>query len=491
MRRPPGAARPWPGWVLALGLAACGPGAPPPPPLERLEHPPALEEDGLEPAARALVLRRAAEVEAAPGRAEPWLALGSALHAHGRFQDARACYAQVVLRDPGNARAWYLRAVVEDELGAVDAAVGAFQEAVRLAPDAVPARWRLGNLWLGLGELGRARSAFEAALSRAPHDAAAVVGRARVLLQQEDFTAAASALQEHLRRLPVDGNARYLLALAYQRLGRSEDAAALLAGGAGGEPLRQDPWLQEVLALRQGDRAEFLRAVEELDHGDPDRARAQLEELHARRPEDTLVLLALQRALRRSGELERAIELLLEARRIDPLDDIVHVHLAGACREAAHRAGTPPDRTWLERALESATQACELSPTFAEAQAMRGDVLEDLGRPAEAAAAHRTAAELAPDVALWQEKAGVSLCRAGRWAEAVPVLRRLDALRPNDPRGLLTLAAALANSGQLEEARAPLAAARRLAPDDPAVRKASEDLERSLARVPPTGAAAR
>jgi tetratricopeptide (TPR) repeat protein len=253
--------------------------------------------------------------------------------------------------------------------------------------------------------------------------------------------------------------------------------------------VRRDPWRDELLARRQGHRAEFLRSLELLERGATADAIRELEALRARRPGDVLVLLSLHRAYRIAGDLEHALALLLEARRADPLRDVVHLHLAGAYRERAHRSGGAPERASLESALASSVTACELAPTHAAAHGMRGDVLAELGRGAEALEAWVRAAELGRGDPMWQEKAGLALCQAGRWAEAVPKLRQLDSLRPRSARTLLQLAAALANSGQIEEARAPLAEARALAPDDPMVRKAYDDLERTRAGM--AGSAAR
>lgn len=329
------------------------------------------------------------------------------------------------------------------------------------------------------GRLEEAERAFRRALERAPGDGAAIVGLARVHLERGEPQAAARLLEQRLTRAPEDRHALYLLGTAYRELGREQEAERALAGGAGAEPAWRDPWREELLALRQGDRAEFLRASERLERGDAAGALPVLEALRARDPRDVLVLLALHRACRMTGDLERALTLLVEARDLEPQSEVVHLHLAGAYRARAQRDTAPPERAWLERALASSERAIELAPTYAAAHGMRGDVQADLGRPEDALAAWMRAAELDRGSALWQEKAGLALCRAGRWGEAVPFLRRLEALQPRAPRTLLALAAALANSGQLVEAQATLERARSIAPEDAAVRKALEDLARS------------
>jgi tetratricopeptide (TPR) repeat protein len=463
--------------ALSVASGACGSGDPDPvlPATARADAPP-LALDGLDPDAAELVRRAAAELDEDVESPERWTQLGLALHAHDRLDAARACYEQRLLRDAEDARTWYWLALAEDELGRIDLALEHLEQCLRRAPDYPPVHWRRGFLLLGRGEIEHAAKAFQAALDIAPHDAATVVGMARVEIQQGAHAAAAARLEAHLRRLPRDANARYLLGTTYRTLGRTQEAERLLAGSSGAEPLRVDPWRDEMRTQRLGYRTDFLRAVERLGRGEVAAAIALLEELRARQPEDTLVLVNLHRARRLNGELDRALELLLDARELDPLLDVVHLHLAGVYRDLARRDGGAPDRALLEAAFASSQVACELSPTRADAHGMHGDVLAELGRADEALAAHVRAAELDRDAAMWQERAASALCNAGRWAEAVPHLRRLDLLQPRSARTLFHLGAALANSGALEEARVTLEQARFLAPEDAAIRKALERL---------------
>jgi tetratricopeptide (TPR) repeat protein len=433
----------------------------------------------VDPAAVELLRRSAAEVDAHSEEAEPWSRLGAAYHAHRLFALARVCYEQRLLRAADDARTWYLAALVEEELGEPARAEACLEESLRIDAGYPPTHWRLGLSRLARGELAGAEAAMRAALQRAPQDAASVVGLARVLLQARRETEAVVLLEQHLARLPSDDNARFLLGTALCRIGRTEEGARALAGSAGAEPVQSDPWRAEVLSLRQGYRAEFLQALDHLGAGRVERAVAMLEELHRRAPEDTLVHVNLHRAYRLQGDLQRAIDLLLEAREIDPLEEIVHLHLAGAYRELA-RQGAVLDDAVLAQALASSQRACELSPTYADAHGLRGDVLADLRRPDESTEAYAQAAALDRTSAMWQEKAGLGLCRVGRWADAVAPLRRLDLLQPDSPRTLFYLSAALANSGQVAEALDPIERARRLAPQDAVIEKAWGDIQRSL-----------
>jgi tetratricopeptide (TPR) repeat protein len=437
---------------------------------------------GLDPEAVEMIRGAAENLNRAPHRPELWSQLGMVFHAYRRFELARTCYEERLSRDEEDAQTWYFLALIEDQLGETDLAVAHTERSIRIEPAYPPSHWRLGFLRLARGELDQAGAAMQAALAIAPQDAAAVVGMARVHLQKARSPEAVALLKEHLERIPRDDNARFLLGTAYRKMGRMEDAARALASGAGGEPAREDPWLGQVFALRAGYRKEFLFAVDALDKGHLDQAIALLEKLHEREPNDTLIHINLHRAYRKNGEPDRAIDLLVEARRIEPLQDMIHLHLAGAYRDKARQAGEPPDPGLLGTALESIRKACELSPTFANAHGLRGDVLLDLGLEKQAADAFLQAAGFDRTSVMWHEKAGRALCRSARWAEAIGVLRQLDILQPASAPTLFLLSAALANSGHLDEALAPLERARQLAPEDPAILKALYDIEKRRRR---------
>lgn len=472
-------------------LAACGePGSPPTGEAGPAATTPAPTHDGprtaapdltgietLDPAAVAALRDAAQAVDRAPDSVTAWNDLATRLHAHQRLDQARTCYLEVLRRAPDDPRATYRLALVDEELGREQESLERLERGATLASDYAPAHWRLGLARLDRGELERAEAELRRALAIAPDDAAATVGLARVQLARGQDAEAAAGLEAHLARHAQDGNARFLLGTAYRKLGRTEEAQRALAAGAGGEPLQDDPWLAEVMALRAGQRTEFLAALEDLERGDVQEATRALEALRTQDPGDSLVLINLHRAYRMAGRLDEALAMLEQARELDPSQDIVHLHLAGALREKARRGGGAPDPSLLALALESARQAIALSPTFSAAHGMLGDVLLDLGRHEEATAAWSEAARLDRADAMWQERAGQALCLLGRWSEAVPFLRQWDALRPNTPQALLLLSAALANSGQLADARTQMQRLRRIAPDDPTVEEAWRKLE--------------
>ncbi len=459
--------------LVSVGAGACSPST------ETLlsSAPRAAALADLDEAAVAQIEKSVAALEGALDQPRYWTQLGMVYHAYRHFELARTCYQQRNLREANDAKTWHLLAQIEHQLGQTEMAAEQLERCIEIDPGYAPAHWRLGLFRLALGDVLRAEAAMQAALALAPFDAAAVVGLARVRLQQEQSDDAVTLLEGHLTRLPSDNNARFLLGTAYRKAGRMEDAARVLASGSGGDAVQEDPWLGEVFSLRRGYRHDFLEALELLGQGNLQEAIRRLEALNERQPEDTLIHLSLHRAYRMDGQLERAIELMIAARRLDPLQDMVHLHLAGAYRDQARANGNAPEMSILGVALESAVKACELSPTFANGQGMRGDILMDMQRFKEAADAYARAADLDRTSFMWHDKAARSLCQSNRWADAVPVLERLDLLRPSTPNILLLLSMALSHSGRPQEALEPLQRAKALAPSDPSIRKALEELE--------------
>jgi predicted Zn-dependent protease len=97
---------------------------------------------------------------------------------------------------------------------------------------------------------------------------------------------------------------------------------------------------------------------------------------------------------------------------------------------------------------------------------IRVDALLKAGRPAEAAAAARTALAASPDNAALMNLLAVALCESGDFNESVEVAKRAIARRPDDPSAMRTLGWSTYKTGNAEEASAILAGALALRPDD-------------------------
>ena len=165
-------------------------------------------------------------LESVPGHPQARLLLGRALRLDGRPQAARSVLESLAQDQPRSAE-------TRDELGRTAlalgdeaAALGAWREAVRLAPDRASA-------WRALAELHAAREE-EALASEASAQALRAASRDPELLQaglalcDGRLAVAEHALRARLKRDPDDTAALRMLAETAARLGRHADAVPLL-----------------------------------------------------------------------------------------------------------------------------------------------------------------------------------------------------------------------------------------------------------------------
>ena len=141
--------------------------------------------------------------------------------------------------------------------GRQDAALAAYGEAAKLAPDRPLPLVGIGNVLTGLGKHPEALAAFDAALERAPADEAALRGRADVLVASGDRAGAADTLDRLASALDANGRpsdaldaARRALELAESR-GRRAGVKSMVARLTQSAP-PGDPKVSETLSRALG-----------------------------------------------------------------------------------------------------------------------------------------------------------------------------------------------------------------------------------------------
>ncbi|MCP4759043.1 MAG: tetratricopeptide repeat protein [Planctomycetes bacterium] len=159
---------------------------------------------------------------------------GMILHANAANSEADAAYLEAERSEPTNARWPYYRGILDLRVGDSGAAIKHFERASMLAPEYATLHSRLGELYLGQGNLSAAEGAFLQA-GNAPE---ALTGLAQLAALQQDWPAVITILDG--QRIPA---AAALLAHA-----RSQSDGAtpgpLDAVDMGLQP--EDPWLEEV-----------------------------------------------------------------------------------------------------------------------------------------------------------------------------------------------------------------------------------------------------
>ena len=448
--------------VVTLLLSAC----------QRGPAPPELASFGtLDPAVSALLTEQLAAVRAAPSDADNWGRLAMALEANGLTPQARDTYATAtapaMTRLAAHGRWWYHLARLKSRAGETDAALAAFDQAIHLSPDYVPARWRRAQLLLDRGDLEGAEAAFTVAGNLSPRDPAGAVGLARVQLAQGKPGEAATALEAVIERAPTLRYAYQVLGTAYRALGRERDAAEAQAAGASGEPAWVDPWLDEVGAFRRGFAATLKEATALGGEGRYADSIALLERLRTERPDDRELLTYLGGVYATAGRTDEARRILEGVLRGSPDDFDATMHLA-----TAHLfAGTYDDAERL------AARAGTLRPDDGDAVRLRGVVAWRRGHLDDAERWLAQAAAANPQDA--KALAWIGDIRMSRThvPQALTAYRAALARDPLLGEALVGGATAALAAGDLDDAARWLARARRVAPAHPQL----ADLARQLA----------
>jgi len=454
-------------WV-ALTLAASPwvlrPAALPELPKLILEH--------FQPAIRRQI--RQAEVAA---RAHPLSAadsgnLGMVLDAYQQYESASLCYERARRLDPRSFRWAYYLGTLRVHEGKYDQAAAILREALRLAPDYLPARLELAASLLAAGDLDESGRIYGAILKGVPQSgdgdnaatAEALYGMGRVAAVRGQTSAAAESYRRACELFPSYGAAQYALALAYRKLGDPEEAEphfrAYEANRTVTPPL-EDPLRDAVQALNLGAEAHLERAIGLERQGKLAEAIAEQEKALEIDPENVQANINLISLDARQGELDKAEQHFQAAVRLNP-------HRADAYYDHGILLIWEKKDSEAERAFR---QALAINPFYAEARNNLGLLLERQGRTEEALAEYEAAVKDKPDYRLARFQAATLLVKEKKYDAAIGHL--LETLTPEDdstPRYLYALAIAYGRKGDLKNALAYIRRAR----DQAAARQQSQ-----------------
>ena len=185
--------------------------------------------------------------------------LGQVYHAYELNDAAVACYTKAEELAP-NTMLWpYYLASVAQSVGKLETALRFYERALVLRRDHLPSLVHLGEVHLQAGDVEAARVAFRRAHAL-PQDSAAVrAGLGQVALVEHAYTEAIEHFESALALVPDANRLHYPLAMAY-RAASEHDQARVHLSQAGFVGVRvADPPLDELDALRRGERAHSLR----------------------------------------------------------------------------------------------------------------------------------------------------------------------------------------------------------------------------------------
>jgi tetratricopeptide (TPR) repeat protein len=141
------------------------------------------------------------------------------------WRDEITLWSDVVLKSPGDARAWNNLGQAHEQLGRFEAAEQAFSEAVRLDPEYPRARANLGIALQRLGRIDEALEAYGAALLLEPDIATTWSNRGSAYLTLRRWDEARDDYQEALRLAPRSASAHHGVGMALANLSVLDAAA--------------------------------------------------------------------------------------------------------------------------------------------------------------------------------------------------------------------------------------------------------------------------
>lgn len=169
-------------------------------------------------------------------------------HANGFLQEAIGCYEALLLLEPDEARWKHLLASIFSTYGYADDAESLWLETIIEVPDYIPARIRLGDVYLKSNRLEEAEVMYEASLQQDTKNPYAFVGLARIEILNENWELA----KKYLESASDNSKGRIgrdLLVIVHEKLGETYQAFAIRgeSRASGSHVDIEDPWLNEVM----------------------------------------------------------------------------------------------------------------------------------------------------------------------------------------------------------------------------------------------------
>lgn len=476
-------------------------------------------------AARALELRRDQEAyqllapailptladTTAARTAQPHEARGLVIFAHACLRTMRTtkgvqATTRAIALDPKDPEARWVRAYLDQRRFRNVAAIASAKEAVRLAPGDPRYQLALGELSLGGGMVGtpdfaQAETALREVLRLQPENGRArfLLGKTLVLsgkhalgealldslltedesaeartlrglarMRKRDFAGAAEDFHRATLLDPTDSMAWFNASLAFERQGKTDDAAAARAEF---ERSQQFGEALHPIEIAYHSNSENLDAGLELATqlrraGHLHQARILLETWALDRPDDPRASIFLSEIAADEGLLEPAQKAARRALEIAPDHPRALVALSNALASSD-----------AQQAVSLARRAVEVAPRAAPAHVALARRLLDSGDAGGALREFQLARQLVPDDESLLGSAGVAMVHAGAWEDAEPLLSAAIAKEGPHSEWLLYRGLAREGMNNTEKAIEDLRSAIEV---DPAGMRAYEELARVL-----------
>lgn len=368
---------------------------------------------------------------------------------------ANAAIGEGVTRYPESPRFANLLGEHELEMGRVEAATLAFQQAITVDPKFVPAYRNLAKARARAGRMSEAAEVLQRGVSEVPTSVELLLDLADVQVEQRDLGGAESTLRNAIR---IDGRnvkAQRDLGRVLERLDRFQDAVGVLAGLQERGVLDREGTLclgRSYLALGQSDKArsvlaklhsedskdadassEYGRALGEA--GDVKAAESVLDAVILEHPQNALSHYYRGILMVRLDRFREAVDSFQTASNLKPRDPAIRLSLARAQLAVA----TPESRRDARQQLDTVIAAYNRDEVpsdswDADAWALRGRMLLEDEKYPQALKDFEAALVVAPTRIDVLVDAGRAQYEMSRFDDAVPLFRKVldrDARNPD------------------------------------------------------------
>lgn len=385
------------------------------------------------------------EVSANPQGVEEIGKLGMLLHASEQYEMAAACYGRARKLDRDSFRWPYYLGLAEAASGKKLQAAASFKEALQVDSNYLPARLKLAEVLMEIGDREASQTLFQKTVEQHPDSALAYYGLGRIQAAKGQLSQAIQNLKEACDLFPNFGVAHYALGMLYRDLGelqKAQEEMALFQRLKNEQPLPKDVLFEAIRVLRSDPNDRLSQGSSLLAQG---RIVEAISEFSKALEEDPSLAQAhgnLLSAYLTLGELARAGEHYYAAVKLDPNMYETHFNFGLLLSQQGKD----------QQAAEAFRRALEINPFYAEAHNNLAFILANEQKLDEAINHFMLAIKNRPNFRDAHFNLGQILVTQGKPKAAIPHFVEAASLHDEQtPLILFTLAQAYLQLGEIQK----------------------------------------
>jgi len=263
-------------------------------------------------------------------------ALGKVYQANQFYDSALRCYRLAMEYDDSSPLWFYLSASVHQQRGQTEAMIGFLQRTLDLSSSYSPAVLKLADSYFKADQMEQASIYYERRLQLVPADPYALMGLARIAMDNGHWDVAENHLRKAISSDPKFGDAHRLMAEVHGHHHRIDEMQRSLerAGQCPRFHPAPDPWVDDLQDLCYDPEQLLVLGSMALSRLDVQTAiKKHFGRALAIDPESAAANLSMGKAWFMAGEWSRARQYLVRAIEVDPASDQAYFHLGLIARK--------------------------------------------------------------------------------------------------------------------------------------------------------------